>query len=163
MNERGFQVRFAGSGDYKGIARLVTQIHQLHVVARPDIYVPFDNPMSFNYFEKLLDGDRTAIVVAEDMDGKAIVGYSVIRIDEAAYRPIFQPRTYIFIDDFCVDEGHRRLGIGREMFAFIVAYARDISASFIELGVAEFNQDAIKFYESLGMVTRSRKMEYIVN
>lgn len=157
------QIRFATSGDYKDVARLVSQIHRLHVVARPDMYVPFDSPMSAQYYEKLLRGERTNVIVAEDLVGKAVVAYAVIRMDEAAYRPIFQQRKYIYIDDLCVDEAHRRRGIGRQMFSFIVDYAREISASFIELGVAEFNQDAIQFYESLGMVTRSRKMEYMVN
>ncbi|MEX2105038.1 MAG: GNAT family N-acetyltransferase, partial [Bacilli bacterium] len=71
-------------------------------------------------------------------------------------------RKYIFVDDFCVEENHRGQGIGRALFQFLIEYAKEISATHIELGVAEFNTGALLFYESLGMKTRSRKMEYII-
>jgi ribosomal protein S18 acetylase RimI-like enzyme len=155
-------IRFAQTEDYEDVSKLVAQIHQMHVAARPDIYSPYDNPMGEEYFAKLLKQERSAVIVAEDINEKAIHGYTVIRIEEAAYRPIFKPRKYIFIDDFCVEENKRGSGIGKKIFAFLIDHAKEISATYIELGVAEFNTGAIQFYESLGMKTRSRKLEYII-
>ncbi|MHA7966745.1 GNAT family N-acetyltransferase [Paenibacillus sp. CAU 1782] len=153
-------IRFAKVDDYEGVAKLVAQLHQLHVLARPDIYSSFDNPMGSGYFRKLLKEEQSAVIVAEDRAGNVIQAYVVIRIVEAASRPIFKPRKYIFIDDFCVEENQRGTGIGTKLFEFLTGYAKEISATNIELGVDEFNSGAIEFYESLGMKTRSRRMEY---
>jgi hypothetical protein len=38
-------MRLAEVKDYEGVSRLVAQLHQIHVIARPDIYSPYDNPM----------------------------------------------------------------------------------------------------------------------
>lgn len=140
---------------------LVRQIHQLHVIARPDIYSPDPNPMGKDYFLKLLKEDRSQVIVVEDQgqgQGK-VIAYCVIRIDEPLHRPIYTVRKYIFIDDFCVDENERRHGVGKKLFNFIISYGKEISATCIELGVSEFNKEAITFYENLGMQTRSRKLE----
>ncbi|MEX1030691.1 MAG: GNAT family N-acetyltransferase [Paenibacillaceae bacterium] len=155
-------IRLAQIDDYEGVSRLVAQIHHIHVAARPDIYAPYDTPMGIDYYRKILREERTAVIVAVNPDNGTIDAYTVIRIDEAAYRPIYKQRKYIFIDDFCVEENHRGQGIGKSLFLFLVEYAKEISASNIELGVAEFNTGALQFYESLGMKTRSRKMEYII-
>jgi ribosomal protein S18 acetylase RimI-like enzyme len=155
-------IRLAEIDDYEGVSRLVTQIHQLHVNERPDIYAPYDNPMGIDYYRKILREERTAVIVAVNPAGGRIDAYTVIRIDEAAFRPIYQQRKYIFVDDFCVEESHRGQGIGKVLFRFLIEYAKEISATNIELGVAEFNTGALQFYESMGMKTRSRKMEYII-
>jgi GNAT superfamily N-acetyltransferase len=155
-------IRLAQIDDYEGISRLVAQIQQLHVEARPDIYAPCVNPMGIDYYRKILREERTAVIVAEDLDHGTIDAYTVIRIEEAAYRPIYTQRKYIFIDDFCVEESQRSKGIGTKLFEFLVEYAKEIHANYIELGVAEFNLSALQFYESIGMKTRSRKMELFI-
>ncbi len=155
-------VRLAQIEDYEGVSRLVSQIHQLHVIARPDIYAAYDNPMGIEYYRKILIEEQTAVIVAVHPTDGTLDAYTIIRIDEAAYRPIFQKRKYIFIDDFCVDEKKRSQGIGKMIFEFLIEYAKEISATDIEFSVAEFNTGAIEFYQSLGMSTRSRRMEYII-
>jgi diamine N-acetyltransferase len=152
-------VRFAQNQDYNDVSNLVRQIHRIHVLARPDIYSPDPNPMGKDYFLKLLQEERSQVIVVEDQEQGRVVAYSVIRIDEPPKRPIHTSRKYIFIDDFCVDEQERRQGIGKKLFNFIISYGKEISATCIELGVSEFNKEAINFYENFGMQTRSRKLE----
>ena len=48
---------------------------------------------------------------------------------------------------------------GKVFFGKIVEYAKTIEADSLELGVWEFNEDAIKFYESMNLRTKSRLME----
>jgi ribosomal protein S18 acetylase RimI-like enzyme len=62
-------------------------------------------------------------------------------------------------DDFCVKSSHQKKGIGRVLFQHIVEYSKTEGASSLQLVVWEFNKDAIKFYETLGMSTRNRRME----
>jgi ribosomal protein S18 acetylase RimI-like enzyme len=155
-------IRVAHSEDYDGVSKLVAQIQQLHVEARPDIYAPCDNPMGIDYFRKILREERTFVIVAESLENGTIDAYTVIRIDEAAFRPIYTQRKFMYIDDFCVEESQRGKGIGTKLFHFLIEYAKEIQANYIELGVAEFNISALQFYESIGMKTRSRKMELFI-
>ncbi|MCD9021893.1 GNAT family N-acetyltransferase [Cohnella silvisoli] len=154
-----FITRFANNEDYHDVAELVRQIHEIHVIARPDLYSPDPCPMGEPYFRKLIKEERSQILVVEDDEQKKVVAYAVIRIDEPPYRAIYKRRKYIFIDDFCVDEKVRGQGLGKLLFSSIMSYGKEIAATSIELGVSEFNQEAIRFYESLGMKTRSRKLE----
>ena len=68
-------------------------------------------------------------------------------------------RDYLDIDEFDVDEAHRREGVATEMIAFIRAYAKEASFSRIELNMWEFNHDALAFYEAVGFTTYRRYME----
>lgn len=72
---------------------------------------------------------------------------------------ILIPSKFAYIDDFCVKSIYQKKGIGRLLFNHVVDYAKTEGASSIQLTVWEFNENAIKFYESLGMSTRNRRME----
>jgi len=58
----------------------------------------------------------------------------------------FQVGLCLDIDEFCVDESHRRMGAATEMISFIKAYAKAKGFRRIELNVWEFNQGALAFY-----------------
>ena len=68
-------------------------------------------------------------------------------------------RDYLDIDEFGVDEAHRREGVATEMIAFIRAYAKENGFSRIELNMWEFNREALAFYEAVGFSTYRRYME----
>nr|WP_284698154.1 GNAT family N-acetyltransferase [Thermoanaerobacterium thermosaccharolyticum] len=72
-------------------------------------------------------------------------------------------RKFVYIDDLCVSSTHRRKGVGRKLFRHIVDYVKKSGYDTLELTVWEFNSDAIKFYESLGMTTKNRRMELKIN
>lgn len=152
-------IRIGRESDYNGVARLVAQIHELHVNARPDIYSPDPCPMSKEYFLKILKGENSNVFVVEDNLNSQILAYSVVRIHTAPLRQIFKQRKYINIDDLCVEKTHRGKGIGKSLMNHLMNYSKEIGVGCIELGVSEFNKEAILFYESLGMETRSRRME----
>jgi diamine N-acetyltransferase len=63
------------------------------------------------------------------------------------------------MDDFGVDRTYRGKGMGKIFFEKIVEFAKQIEADSLELGVWEFNEDAIKFYESMNLKTKMRRME----
>ena len=63
------------------------------------------------------------------------------------------------VDEFCVAEKYRRQGVATEMIEFIKKYAKDKGFQRLELNMWEFNEGALKFYESAGFETYLRYME----
>jgi ribosomal protein S18 acetylase RimI-like enzyme len=66
----------------------------------------------------------------------------------------------INIEDLCIEKEYQKRGIGKKLFDEAVNYGRKIEANILELGVWDFNKNAVEFYEHLGMKTRLRRMEY---
>lgn len=69
------------------------------------------------------------------------------------------PREFMDVDEFCVAEKYRRQGVATEMIEFIKKYAKDKGFQKLELNMWEFNEGALKFYESVGFETYRRYME----
>ncbi|GIO88672.1 hypothetical protein J25TS5_56040 [Paenibacillus faecis] len=61
--------------------------------------------------------------------------------------------------DFGVDRAHRGQGFGTKLMKEIVSLAEHWEADDIKLSVSEFKAAAIRFYERLGFVSKSRQME----
>ena len=73
--------------------------------------------------------------------------------------PYNKERRYFHIEEFGVDEMHRRKGIATAMMDFIKKDAKNRGFKRIELDMWEFNDDALAFYESAGFKTYRRYME----
>lgn len=154
-----FKIRKAISTDYIEVCKLVCEVHKLHLKNRPDVYLKVDNPFEKKQFEEALDSSTTKIFVVENCENKEIVAYSIIQIMNIQ-NPICVQKKFIYIDDFCVKSTFKRNGIGRKLFKYIGEYAKSKEASSLQLNVWEFNQEAIDFYNSMGMSTRNRRMEF---
>ena len=76
--------------------------------------------------------------------------------------PIAKERTTYFINDIVVDKNYRRKKIARKLYDLLLEKAKLEKVNSIELNVWAFNEDAIKFYESLGMKVKNMKFEDIV-
>lgn len=153
------KIRKAVINDYIDIRSLVIEVHNLHVKNRPDLYLEVDNPFLKDRFEYLLNSDNTKLFVVENTHSKELVAYSIVQIMTSRAIPILIPSKFAYIDDFCVKSTYQKNGIGKLLFNHVVDYAKTEGASSLQLTVWEFNEKAIKFYESLGMTTRNRKME----
>ncbi|WP_346873812.1 GNAT family N-acetyltransferase [Clostridium sp. UBA5988] len=152
-------VREAIRSDYIEINNLVKEVHNLHVENRPDVYVNTDTPLIKEDFYELLSTSDTKVFVVEDLNNKELVAYSIVKIMAHRSIQILRPMTLAYIDDFCVKASKQKNGIGRLLFDYVVSYAKSEGALSLQLIVWEFNKDAIKFYESLGMTVRNRRME----
>ncbi len=73
--------------------------------------------------------------------------------------PFMKERDFLDIDEFCVDEEHRRKGVATAMIEFIKDFAKENGFQRIELNMWEFNQGALAFYEAAGFETFRRYME----
>ena len=103
------------------------------------------------------DEETSGIIVAAIED--EIVGFAVVQYIERPESAYNKERKYFHIEEFGVDEKHRRKGIATAMINFIKEDAKNRGFKRIELDMWEFNDGALAFYESAGLKTYRRYME----
>ncbi|MCM3667331.1 GNAT family N-acetyltransferase [Mesobacillus subterraneus] len=91
-----------------------------------------------------------------------IVGVVVTKEEEVTGNTFVKARKVLYIKSLCVAETHRKKGIGKNLTNYVFDFGRSLKVDSIELGVTEENTSAIEFYRSIGMTTKSRKMEIIL-
>ncbi len=72
---------------------------------------------------------------------------------------IIKARKICFIESLGVKENYQHQGIGRKLYEYLKNEVKSKNIDAIELNVWGFNQDAIRFYESLGMNIKNMKYE----
>jgi diamine N-acetyltransferase len=152
------QIREATKNDFTAFKNLQRQIHSYHMDNRPDIYE--DHDLDISDYERLLDDEHRRLLFVEGIDGE-VFGYSMLKIvvDPEAGKKNMKERKVLVISEICVEQSHRGKGLGKFLLEKAVEYAKTVDADSLELGVWEFNQTAIKFYEKMGMKTQIRKLE----
>ena len=148
-------IRTADLKDIEKILILEEQVFELHLKARPDWICK--NPLNYDYIKSIIEGNNGKIFIAEK--DHEIIGHCIVFKREIKDHHVLHNMLNIEIDDMCIDEKHRKKGIGKILFEEVKKFAKDNDAKFIELMVWEFNQNAKKFYEHLGMKTRINRME----
>ena len=68
----------------------------------------------------------------------------------------------LYIDDICVDEAARGMGVGRAIYERILAFARESGCYNVTLNVWSCNPGAMRFYEKLGLTPYRVGMEQIL-
>lgn len=109
-------------------------------------------------FHNQLTDDKQQIFVATL--GNEIVGVVVLKEEEIPENSFVNARRILLVDSLCVADSHRKKGIGSKLLQYAFDFGRGLKVDSIELGVIEENQNAIHFYQSMGMTTKSRKMEF---
>ena len=153
-------IRRVGKSDYNEVRKLVSQVHQIHLNNRCDIYIDGE-VLEYDYFNEIINDDDSLNYLYED--NNKVVG--VILVDKKTTKslPIIKSKNIYYINDIVVDEKFRKKGIGRKLYNYIKEKAIDDNIDSIELNVWSFNKDAIKFYESLGMKVKNMKFEDVIN
>ena len=155
MNEK-IIIRKAEIEDFNKVHRLIMQVHKLHVKERKDIYRDVD-PMSFEEFKNELSNSNNIYLVAQLENN--IVGICFSQIKETSNIRIMKDRKIINIEDICIDEKYQRNGIGKKLYNQIIQIAKEKNIHNVELTVWNFNKNAIRFYENLGMNVKNLKFE----
>ncbi|MBQ8136358.1 MAG: GNAT family N-acetyltransferase, partial [Clostridia bacterium] len=151
------EIRFAKENELNQVNALRKQVNDLHVAGKPEVFKPGFNQELRDYISVIWNDPQKEIVVC-DLDG-SICGFAILNHIIRPENPFMHERNFLDIDEFCVDEAHRRLGIGSAMIAFIRVYAKEKGFSRIELNMWEFNQGALLFYQEAGFETYRRYME----
>lgn len=101
------------------------------------------------------------IIVAEI--NNLVVGTIKYLIKEKLENSYTNYRKVLFIDALVVDVNHRKNGIGKILMQEMEKLAKDNNCSSIELNVWAFNENAIKFFEGMGMGVKTMILEKILN
>jgi len=151
------KIRNAIENDIPGILALLKQVGKVHSDLRPDIFpagaLKYDDAA---LLELLQDAARPIFIAEVD---SSVAGYCFCQhkvIEESA---LSVGRQEIYIDDLCVDENHRRLGLARALYNHVLAYAKGLGCDMLTLHVWNGNDGAIRFYEQMGMKPRYLMME----
>ncbi|QAA32441.1 GNAT family N-acetyltransferase [Clostridium manihotivorum] len=156
------KIRQAIESDYFELNELVKEVHKLHYKNRPDVYVDANTPLDKAHFIQLINDTKTKVSVVEDSSSKQLVAYSIVTIMTPRSIPILKASSFAYIDAFSVKKTSQKNGLGTLLFNHILEYAEAEAVSSIQLVVWEFNKDAIKFYEKMGLTTRNRRMELML-
>ncbi len=149
-------VRRAVPDDREAIVRIAGPVHDDHARAVPARFRDGVTPLPTEYFRELIESADAEIFVAED--NRQIVGFIILKVQDAPAIPILRPRRTAFVDVVAVDAAERSRGIGTALMNTAAIWGRERGAESLELKVFEFNSPAIDFYQRLGMQTVSRLM-----
>lgn len=154
------RIRLAGEEDLDGVNALRKQVNDLHVAGKPEVFKPGFSEQLRDFIRVIWNDPEQEIVVAEQ-DGD-ICGFAVLHHIRKPENPFMYERDFLDIDEFCVDEKHRRQGVATALVDFIRGYAKEKGFHRIELNMWEFNQSALAFYEAAGFKTFRRYMEMFI-
>lgn len=149
-------IRFAKHEDLERVNELRRQVNELHVEGEPEIFKPGFSDELRDHIYKVFNDPLQRIVIY-DKEG-VICAFAVLNHIIRPENPFMYKRDYLDIDEFCVDESFRRMGIAAEMISFIRDYAKTCGFERLELNMWEFNKDALAFYEAVGFETYRRYM-----
>lgn len=150
------EIRLANKQDIPGMIALLKQVGQVHHQIRPDLFRAGAQKYNEAALEALLqDPSRPIFVAAAD----SVLGYCFCILEEVTEDPVLRDVKNLYIDDLCVDEGCRGRGIASALYAHVCEYARAIGCRGITLNVWCGNDNAMAFYQKMGMKPRKIYME----
>lgn len=157
MTDNPVTVRPARHSDYDGLCDLFEELDLMHRVARPDLfYAPAGAVREVRYVRELIDGPQSTILVAASERG--LLGFATLVVRTAPASQVRRARRFVEVDGLAVSANARRQGVGRALMEAALAWARGRQIGAVELGVHDFNANAIAFYEALGFQSLARRM-----
>ena len=130
-------IRRAELEELPRIACLKKQIHDVHVNGRPDLFTPY------TCLEAFADDSaaKGCTLLLAETAGEP-VGYVMYRFVHRPSSPYMKERDFVHVEEFCGDENHQRMGIGRGLMEELKRLAREAGCPRIELDVWGFNEGA---------------------
>ena len=155
-------IRKAEEKDIPRIIELLGQVLQIHADIRPDIFIPGTTKYTVEELTELLKNKEKPIYVAVN-ESDVCVGYAFCQLQKQPFSNNMVQFKSLFIDDLCVDQQTRGQHIGESLFEHVKKEAREMHCYEVTLNVWSGNTSAEKFYEKMGMKTKERQMEYILD
>ena len=152
------QIRRAIIDDIDRLLALLSQVLEVHAELRPDLFVSGTTKYSREDLKEMLKDENNPIYVATIND--YVVGYAMCEIRIPTSN--MYPNKIFHLDDLCVDEKYRHQGIGEALYKMVVNEAKEQDCYEVTLNAWPGNEAARKFYEKMGMKTRSIIMEDII-
>lgn len=150
-------IRNAEPEDYEEVSILEEQVFQLHRKARPDYFKDQEESYSREEFEELL-ASPCSISLATVWDG-AVVGICFGKIEETKENIFCKSRKVAFIQDLAVLPEFRGRGVATALMSRAREQAVQGYAVSLELCVWNFNEQALRLYQNMGMEVQFLRLE----
>ena len=154
-------IRRAEEKDVERVLHLLSQVLEIHAKIRPDIFISGTTKYTREELLRIFADEMTPVYVAEDASGE-VAGYAFCVQKSQPFSNNMVPFDSFYIDDLCVDESARGQHIGQALFQYVQEEARRRGCYEITLNVWEGNDEALKFYQKMGLRPKETQMEYIL-
>lgn len=155
------QIRLAQQKDIERIHELLSQVLNVHHQARPDLFKAGARKYTDEQLMEILQDPKRPIFVYVN-DEEVVMGYAFCILQQHINNNILTDIKTLYIDDLCVDEHARHQRIGRQLYDYVVNYARSIGCYNVTLNVWADNMNALKFYRALDLKEQKIGMEIIL-
>ena len=108
----------------------------------------------------MISDDEKPIFVAVN-DENEVLGYAFCIFEQHINNNILTDVKTLYIDDLCVDEKLRGQHIGKQLYDYVVSFAKQSGCYNLTLNVWNCNKSAMKFYESCGLKPQKTHLETI--
>ena len=149
-------IRLAAEQDYDAVARIMRQVHNMHVDWRPDIYIDIDPILPYGMY--LAHLAQQQVIVAEV--AVEVVGLIIYLTRNISGGPM-RERRVLYVDSMAVEEQYRGQGIGHKLFDYVLRLCQEQQYDGLELQVNAKNAAARAMYEKYGFTEKSITMEFL--
>lgn len=154
-------IRRAENGDLAGLNKLLQQVLMVHHNGRPDLFKANVKKYRDEELLEIISDDGKPIFVAVD-EKNEVLGYAFCVFQQHINNNILTDIKTLYIDDLCVDEEKRGMHIGKQLYTYVLDFAKQSDCYNVTLNVWSCNESAMKFYESCGLVPQKVGMEKIL-
>ena len=154
-------IRRATENDMSGINRLLEQVLMVHHVGRPDLFKSGAKKYTDEELKTIIADDSRPIFTAVDEAGY-VMGYAFCVFQQHIGNNILTDIKTLYIDDLCVDETLRGQHIGRQLYDYVLNFARESGCYNVTLNVWSCNESAMRFYEKCGLKPQKVGMEVVL-
>lgn len=154
-------IRRALEKDMPDILKLLSQVLEVHHQGRPDLFKGGVRKYTDSELEELIKDDSKPIFVGVD-ESERVLGYAFCVFVQHVGDNILTDIKTLYIDDLCVDEEIRGQHVGRQLYEYVLGFAREQGCYNVTLNVWALNEGAKKFYEACGLKPQKIGMETIL-
>lgn len=151
------EIRLACSRDIPGMISLLQQVGEVHHQIRPDLFRAGAQKYNESDLESLLKDPSRPIFAA--VEEEKLLGYCFCILEEVKDSSVLMDDRTLYIDDLCVDETIRGKHVGKTLYEYARAYAKETGCRSVTLNVWCGNDSAMAFYEKRGLKPRKIYME----
>jgi ribosomal protein S18 acetylase RimI-like enzyme len=155
------EIRRANEKDMDSINNLLRQVSMVHYNGRPDLFKTNVKKYKDEELLKIIKDDSKPIFVGVDEENH-VLGYAFCVFQQHKDDNILTDIKTLYIDDLCVDENLRGQHIGKQLYEYVLFYAKKNGCYNVTLNVWSCNPSAQKFYEACGLVPYKVGMEKIL-
>lgn len=154
-------IRRAKDMDMEGINKLLYEVLLVHHTGRPDLFKADAKKYTDEELRAIIADDSRPIFVAVD-EKEEVIGYAFCVFQQHVNNNILTDIKTLYIDDLCVDEKRRGMHIGKQLYKYVVDFAKRQGCYNLTLNVWSCNENAMKFYERCGLIPQKVGMEKIL-